>query len=116
MKLLILPLMLLAINAHAQAKPLCPFEHCPKVTPLSCFESLFRPECVDTQIDYGNDLQEWAYISDQYPKQIQVAGKYIHTGQNQTEYFRCRMLRERRKRIGKEFVGWVKVDCRERLK
>lgn len=70
--------LLVAQLAHAQA-PLCPYGECPKVTPLSCFESLTRPECVDTHIDWGNDLQDWAWISDQYPKQIQVAGNYYHS-------------------------------------
>lgn len=112
----IVPLFLVLLVGSSAAAEVCPFDKCPKVTPPMCFESLFRPECVGTQIDWGNDLQEWAYISDQYPKQIQVAGNYIHTNDNQAEYFRCRMLREKRKRTGKEFVGWVKVDCRERLK
>ena len=94
----------------------CPFGTCPKVTPLSCYASMFNPECEGTHIDYGNDQEEWEYISSQMPKQIQVAGNYIHSGDNQAEYFRCKYLRERRLRIGKEFSGWVKVNCREHLK
>lgn len=99
----------------AQAE-VCPFGNCPKVTPLSCYESLTRPECLDTHIDYGNDLEEWEYISSQMPKQIKVAGNFIHSGDNQAEYFRCKYLRERRLRIGKVFSGWAKVNCREYLK
>ena len=111
-------LLLLAVagpTRDAKAE-VCPFGECPKVTPLSCYESLFKPECEGTHIDYGNDQQEWEYISSQMPKQIQVAGNYVHSGNNQAEYFRCKYLRERRLRIGKEFSGWVKVNCREYLK
>lgn len=108
--------MLVLWSSDTARAEVCPFGECPKVTPLSCYESLFRPECLNTHIDYGGDREEWEYISSQMPKQIQVAGNFIHSGDNRAEYFRCKYLRERRLRIGKEFSGWVKNNCRDFLR
>lgn len=88
----------------------CPFG-CPVELDPATYADMYD---APGSIDCGNDLQELADLG--YPKAIESLCQFYHSADNRAEYFRCRMLRERRLRIGKEFSGWVKVDCREYLK
>ena len=105
-------LLLLAVagpTKDAKAE-VCPFG-CPTTLDPATYADMYD---APGSIDCGNDLQELADLG--YPHAIQVLCQFYHSADNRAEYFRCKMLRERRLRIGKEFSGWVKVDCREYLK
>ena len=107
--IIIIGLAIIGPTRDAKAE-VCPFG-CPVELDPATYADMYD---APGSIDCGNDLQELADLG--YPKAIQVLCQFYHSADNRAEYFRCKMLRERRLRIGKEFSGWVKVDCREYLK
>ena len=114
--------LLLAGQVVAQEAEPCfsPYGQCPKHIRGVCLTPLNAPECLGS-IDCGDGSEE-DLVWRAYPKSIEAICRSNNESFKQAEYYRCKFLHERRKRLNKPFNPWGLgngvggVNCRQLLK
>ena len=109
-------------RATAQETEPCfsPYGNCPKKVHYLCLADLNTPFC-QGQIDCGDGSEE-DLVWRAYPKSIEAICRSDNNNYKYSEYYRCKYLHERRKRLNKPFNPWGLgngvggINCRQLLK